>query len=682
MKISLDWLKDYVDIDVPLGVLRDKLTMIGLIAETVEERDGDVVLDLETYANRPDTLGHLGMAREIAALLGRPLKEKAWPLVGLPNRTAELCDVRVQDEDLCPRYCGLVVRGVTVGSSPDALRRRLEAVGLHAINSVVDATNYVLFATGQPIHAFDLAKLAGPSIIVRRAKKGEHILTLDGKDVALTPEMLVIADEKKPVAVAGVIGGQDSAVTEATRDVFIESAVFDPGAVRKTRLAMEILTDASYRFERGADIGFAPSAAFMAASLMTASGGKAAGEMVDVYPHPRKPREISLRARRVAELLGVEVKPEFIEKTLGDLAFVLKARPAGAWTVQVPSHRVDIEREADLVEEIARFYGYDRIPSEVPPLPVLESAPSPEDKTRPLAERLFHYGFDEVINQSFTDPERLALFDAGKKPVALRNPLSGKASVLRTTLLGHLLENTAWNRNRGQEGVHIFEIGDTYRWAGEDVPAEDLTLAVSSSGPLGPLHWKTKPAAPDFFYLKGTLESALQALRYEPLSVAATDHRAFEEARAVQYKGERIGVLGRVKAAVLAAFEIKGPVFAAEIDLGRLFKMKPRAFEFTPLPKFPAVVRDLSFWIDRQVAWQEIEAALAKVDIPFLERIDVLDRYAGSLAPEGRVGLSARFTYRHPKATLTAEEVDKAEAKIVKALKAAFGIKLREGGSA
>jgi phenylalanyl-tRNA synthetase beta chain len=685
MKISLDWLKEYVDVDLPLKELIDRLTMVGLIVAGTEERNGDVVLDVETYANRPDTLGHLGMAREIAVLLGRPFKEKSWPLLEMPTRTTELVDVQVQDEDLCPRYCGLVVRGVTIGPSPDWLRSRIEAMGLHSVNNIVDVSNYVLFATGQPIHAFDLSKIAGARILIRRAKKGERITTLDGKDAALTAEMLVIADEKKPIAVAGVIGGEETAVSDSTRDIFIESAVFDPVSVRNTRKALETPTDASYRFERGADIGFAPQAAVMAASLMTQFGGKGSREIIDIYPHPRKPREMMLRVRRVAEILGVEIKPAFIEKILGDLGFGLKSRPIGSWMVQVPSHRLDIEREVDLVEEIARFYGYDKIPAANPPLEIVDAAPAPAAKIRRIGGPLFHFGFDEVVNVSFTDPEKEAALATGRLPIGIRNPLSIKASLLRTTLLGSLLENIAWNRNRGLEGVHIFETGNVYSWRDAEASAavEDRTLALASTGPLGTMQWGDKPKETDLFHLKGAVEAALEALRYDPLSFAPDAPPILEAGftLAVLYKGEKIGVLGRVRPALLDFYGIKGPVYAAEIGLDRLFEKKPRPFEFAALPKFPAMVRDLSFWVGRDVAFQDIKLAVIKADAPFLERFDVIDRYDGEKAGADKISLSLRFVYRHPKGTLTAEDVDKSEQKIVKVLKTALAVQFREGGS-
>jgi len=575
-----------------------------------------------------------------------------------------------------------VVKGLKVGPSPEGLKARLEAMGLKPINNIVDVSNYVLFATGQPIHTFDLARIGGARIQVRPARKGETIRTLDGRDVALQPDMLVIADEKRPLAVAGVIGGEDSAVTGATTDVFIESATFSPVSVRKTRKALDLSTDASYRFERGADIGFAPQAAVMAASLLTAFGGAATREIVDVYPKPRKAKEIVLREKRVADLLGADPGGPFIAATLERLGFSLKKASEGIWRVRVPSFRIDVEREADLVEEIARFYGYDKIPSLVPPLEVLEPVPSDKERLRRLSAQLFHYGLDEVINMSFADPEREAALSSGKVPVAIRNPLSSKAAVLRTTLLGGLLENTAWNLNRGLPGVPIFEIGNVYAQL-EEGPVERLSLGLSETGLLGVPGWKDKPEPAQFFRLKGAVEAALESLRYAALAFETAPHPFFEdgEALAVAYKGERIGILGRVAGRLLAAYGLPGPVFAAEIDLASLFGKHPKPFEYLPLPKFPAVVRDLSFLIDRGLPYQEIKSAVERMAVPFLEEFEIIDRYAGDPVPKDKAGLSLRFVYRNPKATLTAEDVDRAEQKLLLALKSALKIQLREGGS-
>lgn len=362
MKISLDWVKDYIDIGLPLPQLIDKLSMIGLVVDSWEEKDGDTILDVETYANRPDTLGHRGVAREAAAALGLPLKEAAPSYAELDERTADLTEIEVLDEDLCPRYCGLLVKGVKVGPSPEGLRKRIEAMGLKPINNVVDATNFVLFALAQPIHAFDFAKVAGSRIIIRKARKGERLRTLDGLDRDLGADMLVIADEEKPIALAGIMGGEHSGISDSTRDVFIESANFDPISIRKTAKALGIQTDASYRFERGADIACAPEAARLTAGLLASFGGRVSRELIDVYPKPRKKKEVLLRHQRVGELLGVDVGEEFILKTLADLGFEAGARQGQGWLVKVPFFRVDIVRETDIIEEIARFYGYDRHP--------------------------------------------------------------------------------------------------------------------------------------------------------------------------------------------------------------------------------------------------------------------------------------------------------------------------------
>ncbi len=683
MKISLDWLRDYVKVDLPLAELVDRLTMIGLVADSVEEKDGDSVLDLETYANRPDTLGHLGVAREVAAMLGLPLLEPPCPLAEGDTEVAELADVQVLDDGLCPRYCGMVVRGVTVGPSPDWLRKRLEAVGLRPINNVVDVSNFVLFATGQPIHAFDFRKLGGAKVIVRRAQRGETLLDLEGRKLELGPEMLVIADEARPVALAGVIGGLESAVSGTTRDVFIESANFDPLSIRLTAKKLGLSTDASYRFERGADIGFAPKAAVLAASLLTRMGGEAARGMLDVHAKPRKGRSVVLRERRVAELLGVDVPEAFIEDLLQRLGFKAECSQKGVWLVEPPSFRVDIDREADLVEEIARFYGYDRIPSEVAPVGSFDSAVNRKrDRVLRLRRAILQYGFDEVVNSSFADPEKEAVVLGGREAVPIRNPISARASVLRTNLFMGLLENAAWNRNRGLEGVHIFEVGNVYFCQGEK-PEERLTLGLLTTGLLPGRGWLDKPAETDFYVLKGALEAVAAGLRYEPVAFEPADHAPFEEGRGLTllYKGQAVGRFGVLKRSVAAHYSLDQAVYAAEVDLAGLFEKQPRPFAYAAVPKFPGVSRDLSFLVGRAVPYREIEKALDRLDAPLVEGYELRDRFSGPSIPADKVSLTIRFRYRHPQRTLLAEEVDRVEQEIVGQLKSALDIQLREGSN-
>ena len=681
MKISLDWIRDYVAVDVPRAELLERLTMIGLVADTVEERDGDAVLDLETYANRPDTLGHLGVAREIGAMLGVPLVEPDWPLVELPEATSEIADVQVAAEALCPRYCGLVVRGVPVGPSPEWLSRRVGAMGLRPINNVVDVSNYVLFATAQPIHTFDFGRIGGGRIVVRKAKRGETLVDLDGRTLALEPDMLVIADESRPVALAGVIGGQASGVTGATRDVFIESACFDPVSIRKTAKKLGISTDASYRFERGADIGFAPQAALMAASLLVRLGGRASRGLLDRYPRPPKPREVRLRLRRIVELLGADVPAEFVAGVLARLGFRAESADRGSWRVGVPTFRVDVTREADLIEEVARFYGYDRIPSAL--TPVRSFAPGLDRKRERLdrvRETLLGQGLDEVVNWSFADPERERAAANGRTPVDVQNPISARAAVLRTTLLPGLLDNAAWNLNRGLEGVHVFEMGNVYRWEGGK-HREDLHLGLLSAGLLPGASWAAAAGETDFYVLKGAVEALAEALRFEPVVFEEKDHPSFEPGRAlaVFYKGREVGRLGALRGSFAEGASVARTVYAAEVDLSALFEMSPRPFEVVPAPKLPGVSRDLSILVDRAVPYGEIARVLDRLDLPLLEGFELRDRYAGPSVPADKVSLTLRFRFRHPQRTLVAEEVDRAEQEIVGHMRSALDIQLREG---
>jgi phenylalanyl-tRNA synthetase beta chain len=682
MKISLNWLREYVDVDLSIQRLIQLLDNIGLLIEEWEEKEGDVVLDIETYANRPDTLGHKGVARELAAALGLPLKEQSWPLAEISEMTSDLIDVQIWDDDLCPRYCGVMVKNVKVEPSPEWLRKKIEAMGLNPINNIVDVTNYVLFSTSQPIHAFDLTKIAGSKIIIRRAKKGEILLSLDKENIDLSTEMLVIADEKKPIALAGVIGGENSAVLESTQDVFIESAYFDPVSIRKTSKNTGIQTDASFRFERGADISFAPEAARMAASLMTRFGGKVCKGIVDVYPKPRKTKSIMLRNHKVTALLGIDVDDRFIERTLSHLGFQVEARQSGIRKIKIPHFRIDIEREADLIEEIARFYGYEKIPIQIPPLRTLDPILDPtKEKTDKLRRLLFHHGFDEVVNFSFMDPEIEKWFSSGYKPIEIRNPISLKTSLLRTTLIGGLLENVIWNKNRGAEGIHIFEIGKIFYWD-DGAHNEKNMLALAMWGHMGEKHWREKNQDADFFHLKGTFESLLVQLRYESFSFQKENHPHFQEgySLALYVKGEKIGYLGFLKKEILDAYLLKEGVLAAEINLSQLFEKQSQPFQFRSVVKYPSVNRDISFIGDKNIAFEKIKEVIEKLRLPHLEKFTLYDRFSGAAVPDDKVSISLRFVFRHPQRTLHADEVDVLQEKIIAALRARYNFHLREGG--
>jgi len=682
MKISLDWLKDYILLDLDFAQLVEKLNMIGLMVEDWEKRDGEVILEIETYPNRPDTLGHLGIAREIAAALKLSLKEQVWPLAEGSEETSDSVDVQILDDDLCPRYSGIIIRNIQVAPSPEWLRKRIEAMGLKPINNVVDVTNYVLFSTAQPIHAFDLAKVSGKKILIRKAKNSEILRSLEDIDINLSPEMLVIADEEKPIALAGIIGGKGSAVDEGTRDVFIESAYFDPISIRKTSKKTGISTDASYRFEREADISFPPRAAHIAASLLTQLGGVATKGIIDVYPHPRKNRTVVLRQSRIVELLGMEVDEEFTLQTLSSLEFQVESQQKGVWQVRVPHFRVDIEREADLIEEIARFYGYDRIPSHFPPLKVLEPPLDPKRKRiSKLRQLLFNHGFDEALNLTFSEPEKEAVFQSGRRPIEIKNPVSLKASLLRTTILGGLLDNIVWNKNRGAEGVHLFEAGNVYFWEA-DTTREELTLGLVATGVLGTAQWQKRDKEADFFHLKGTLESLMTHLRYKPFSFKGEEHAFFEpeHSLSLNFKEETVGYFGLVKKRILDFYSLEDEVWAAELNLAQLLGKKPQSFEYVPLARFPSVMRDVSFIADRSVSYQDIREAVEKLSIPYLSEFELYDRFSGPSIAKDKISLSFRFVYVNPQRTLKAEEVDSLQQKIIEALRAKFNFQLRERG--
>ena len=682
MRISLNWLQSFIDLKIPPFRLTEILDNIGLVVDDWEEIDGDVILEIETYANRPDTTGHLGIARELATALDLPFKKQTWPLTEVEKDNPGLFDIQISDEELCPRYCGIVVKGLEVGPSPDWLREKVEAMGLNSTNNVVDVTNYVLFATAQPIHAFDLAKLAGQRIVVRKAKKDESLVSLDGDTIKLSPENLVIADEKKPVALAGIIGGMEAAVSSETRDVLIESACFNPLSVRLTSKENGIKTDASYRFERGSDVSFPPRAALMAASLLTQLGGEVSGGIVDVYPKPRKNKSVVLRHHRITELLGVEIDADFVVKILTSLGFQVENQQQGIWQIKVPFFRVDVEREADLIEEIARFYGYDKIPSSVPPSTAFETIKNQKRKAlNKLRQLLFHNGFDEVVNFGFSDPEKEAVFKTRKKGIEIRNPFSSKASLLRTTLIGGLVENIVWNKNRGLEGVHVFEIGNAYFWK-DDKHREQLTLAMATTGSIDTNHLHEKNENTDFFLLKGACEVLMVHLRFEPFSFKVGSQSFFEQNNSLDmyFKGKKVGSLGLLKKEVLESYSLKDKVWAAELDLDALFEKQPRAFRYTPVAKYPRIIRDVTFIVDRDVIFQDVFDEVGKLKIPNLESFELYDRFEGAPVPKDKVSLSLRFVFRNPQRTLLAKEADKLQQKIISALCARFGFQLREGG--
>jgi phenylalanyl-tRNA synthetase beta chain len=668
--------------DAPLGA--DLATYLGL---------DDTIFEIEITPNRPDVLSIVGVAREIAALTGAPFR---YPQVAVKEggpEAAALAAVEIADPDLCPRYAARVITGVTVKPSPPWLAQRLRAVGLRPINNVVDVTNYVLWELGQPLHAFDRDRLGGGRIVVRRARPGERLTTLDGRERALTPDMLMICDAERPVAVGGVMGGADSEVRPETTTVLLESAHFNPGSIRRTSRALSLSSDASYRFERGADIeGVIPAldrAAYLMADL---GGGTVARGVIDVYPAPRPHPRVALRLERVERVIGAAPPRAEAVRILQALGFAVDDS-APTLQVVVPSFRRDIVQEDDLVEEIVRIWGYDQIPlrlaggGELAPV----TRPAGLRVTRAASRALVDAGLAECITYAFVDPARLKLlgWDDPARLVALQNPLSAERSVMRPSLLPGLLEVLATNVHRQSPDVRAFEVGTIFaphRETDGDRPAhEELWLGLALTGLRAPRAWHAGRERVDVYDAKGMAELALAAAGAPGAATApwapGQEPAYLEPGRSARLvrEGEDVGWFGEVSARVREAYDLDAPVFAAGIALGALAARPAAVARYAPLPRFPAVQRDLALVVADDVTVAQVEAAIRGMEVPWLARVQLFDVYSGSQVGAGRRSLAFGLTFQAPDRTLTDAEVNEQHARVVRELGRRLGAEVRGG---
>ncbi len=629
----------------------------------------DAILDFEVTANRPDALSIIGFAREVGTAYSVPVK----PLVPKPLPQTPSTDVAVKLEapDLCPRYAAAVA-DVTVGPSPAWLASRLEACGVRPINNVVDVTNYVLLELGQPMHAFDLEKLAGRAIRIRRAAPGERIKTLDGIDRTLDTEMLVIADADRAQAVAGVMGGGLSEVGDATKTIVLESAFFSPRSVRLTSKKLGLKTEASARFERGADVNAAGKGLERAIALLEEIGaGKGRGGVIDAYPTPAQPRKIELRRARVQRMLGLEIADPDIERILKGLGFDIR-RTDGGWDVSVPTFRVDVMREVDLIEEVGRHFGYDRLPSTFPAL----KAPTPPSDPRIERDRLVRRvllaaGCSEALTFSFIDTALAAQFADETAIVPIGNPLSAQFSVLRPSLLPGLLVSVAHNRHRERTDVQLFEVGAAMTRAGES-----RHVAVALTGAAGGPHWSGGQHPVDFFDVKGIVEGIADALRTEVTFDAAAlpSYLVRGRAAAVSAGGRVVGHIGMLTPAPVSSAGLSSneTVYVAEVNLDLLDGVRSASpLTVKPLPRYPSIARDISIVVDDTLPAATVRGTIRAVAPATLVSIREFDRYQGKGVPDGRVSLSLRLTFRSSERTLTDAEVEATMKKILDALKSA-----------
>jgi phenylalanyl-tRNA synthetase beta chain len=660
MKAPVSWLRDFVDLPEEAPAVAAALGSRGFAVEGIE---GETI-DVEVTANRPDALSVYGLAREAAVAFDRPLR----PLPALAPAAAGPAPVKVSIADAgCGRYA-LAVADVTVGPSPDWLAERLTAAGVRPINNVVDVTNYVMLELGHPMHAFDLATLGGPEIHVRRARAGETIVTIDNETRALDETMLVIADRTQPVAVAGVMGGAATEVSSRTSRVALESAWFLPSTVRATSRRLGLKTEASARFERGADLAAPVVALRRALQLLADVGaGRLAGGLTDVAPRTPETPNITLRRERIARLLGAAVPDADVERILGGLGFQTARTPAG-WHVGVPSFRVDIARESDLIEEVGRHWGFDRIPAT---FPTLRSAPRPSSpgvaRGRLVRRLLCGAGLQEAVTFTFIEAAAAAPFAGAAGVVPITNPLSEKFAVLRPSLGPGLVESLQYNRNRQAADVRLFEIGSVFS------PAREWTaVGWVLTGSRG-AHWSGSAGDVSFADARGLAELIAEGFGATVAcdAAGAPSWLAGGERASLVSAGVVVGWIGRL------AGTRDAPVYAGEIDLDALPAAPARPAPIAPLARFPSVVRDLSILVSDRLPAADVRGTIQASAPPTLVDIREFDRYRGKGVPEGHVSLAIRLTFRDPDRTLTDAEVQQAIDVVVEALGRTHGAVLR-----
>jgi phenylalanyl-tRNA synthetase beta chain len=681
MRFSRNWIADYTDL--PDGrVLHEAMSMLGLVVDDARDAGDDVILDLDFPSNRPDAMNHWGIARELAVAQQSELRIPAadFPATGPPS--SDLTTVRL-DDAACIRFVARVAIDVTVAPSPDWLRARLEAIDLRPINNVVDITNFVMWELGRPMHAYDLDKLSGGGLTVRRAAPGEKLITLDDIDRKLGPDDLVIADNARVVGLAGVMGGSDTGVTESTTRVLLECAYFDAVTVRRMAKRHGMHTDASHRFERGLSVEGIDAALDRACSILhETAGATISAAALDVTGEAPDREQVELRTTRLAGTLGVAIDAAEIERILSGLGF--EALPSdGGHRVTVPARRVDVTREVDLIEEIARFHGYDNLPNTLPLVrrshggglqPVLTDEAA-------LRASAVGMGYWEAITFVFSSrAEQRGFAASGMDFVDLSNPLSEAFAVMRRHLAPGLLAAAARNHNVGESRIRLFEVGRAFSPGdATNSVVERRRLALLATGSVDPAHWTAPARAVSFSDIKGDVESLWHRMRWPGLTWSAADRDGLQAGAAatITCGDTPVGFAGKVDADLAAAAGVATPVWVAEIEIQDFAGGAAAAVHFADLERFPAAERDVSLVVSDAAVFASADAAIAAAtDLP-LESCRLLERYQGDDLPPGTTGWTLRLTYRSSERTLTAEEIESAHDAAVALLLHALDAKRR-----
>ena len=673
MIVSTDWLKEYVPLTMSVDELTDRLTMTGLNLEGVEDFSGDTGIDLEVTSNRPDCLGHIGVAREVSVLFDQPLSIPAAEISCIETKTAEATSVEIESEDLCPQYIARVIRGVKIGPSPSWMQKRLGTLGIACINNVVDITNYVLMECSQPLHAFDFEKLAGSKIIVRQARAGEKLTAIDQREYELSPEMCVIADAERPVAIAGVMGGLDTEISDDTTSVLIETASFAPLSVRSTARKLHLHSDSSFRFERGVDRVRMDWASRRCCELiLEIAGGELLDEPIVAGSIPSADADpVPIRFSQVNRLLGIEVSANESSEILESLGLTKhenSTEEVGQFSP--PTWRRDLTRECDLVEEVARIHGYEKIPVDAD-VPVVSTSKSRRDRVVDrVCRTLNSLGYFEAITLSFVDGETRELFvPRGVERVQVEHSSRKQENHLRQTLIGSLLHSRRENERHGNFDADLFEIAKVY--LSDDPERKEREYEPTVVGMV---------SGKAFAEVRGCIEALLNSLNIsQPLTARPSDVAQFVPGRGAELMlgDERWGWLGELDRSCTDKLDLRDAVTVAEVNLHLLEDLANLVPEYSVIGQFPAMMRDMNFELADTVTWEQLELTVRDSAGPLLESVRFSSQYRGKQIATGSKSyvLSARF--RSPERTLTADEVNTAQQAIVSACEEKLGAKLR-----
>ncbi|MGA8431350.1 MAG: phenylalanine--tRNA ligase subunit beta [Candidatus Sulfotelmatobacter sp.] len=692
MKLSSNWIREFVDVSVDDRRLAEDLTAVGIAVEGISGSGVDTVFEMEIGTNRPDAMNHYGVAREAAAIYGVELRQ----LAALSNQHSAKDNgedapfpISIKDKQSCPRFSARVIRGASIKPSPEKVAHRLSLLGQRAISNAVDATNYVLWEMGKPTHVFDLDLLEGGKLIIRRAKEGEKLKTLDGVERTLSEEDVVVADAKRVVSLAGVMGGYDTMITDKTRNILIESAWWDPAAIRKTSRRHGIHTDASHRFERGADFDSTIISCDLVAKLILESGGgELVGDVVDVIARKLDQAPVVLRVSEVQRILGGNIETREIFRILKKLGFgvIPEGQADQQFRVQIPSWRMDVEREIDLIEEIARLHGYDRFENTLPAYSG-EVVELPQARAQAeMRKRALALGYNEAVSLTFISHEDAERFAPATRVLELENPLSEEASVMRTSLVPGMLDMLAWNLNRDAKDVRLFETGSVYE-AGdaERVEPKRMCLGVTSGAlkraqPAGSLLDVSKgervETAEAFRSLKGDVETLLGAFAVGTVAWDRETAEYFHRGRSarVLMDGAVVAQLGQLAPEVAAARKLREAVFLAEIDLEALCRRGLRQVLFEPLGKYPVVERDFSFIFGDAVEFGAMQKAVAELRLNELREFGPVEIFRGGAIGAGKYSILLRAKFESRERTLREDEVAEWSARVVQALSGLGGV--------